>query len=57
MKNKKYIPASQTNIEKRWREEYGYVPASEDPEIAAKHAMYKTHGYDITKEQLCESPW
>ena len=57
MKNKKYTPSNQTNIEKRWREEYGYVPASEDPEIAAKHAMYKTHGYDITKGELCESPW
>ena len=53
MKSKKYIPASQTNIEKGWVEEHNYVRASEQPDIKAKHDMYKTHGYDITKEQPC----
>ena len=53
MSNQKYTPANQTNIEKRWVEEYGYVRASEQPDTKAKHDMYKTHGYDITKEVVC----
>lgn len=53
MRNAKYVPASQTNIEKRWVEEHAYVRASELPDIKAKHDMYKTHGYDITKEAVC----
>ena len=57
MKNKKYTPSNQTNIEKRWVEEHNYVRASEQPDIKAKHDMYKTYGYDITKEQPCESPF
>jgi hypothetical protein len=36
MSNQKYIPASQTNIEKRWVEEHNYVRASEQPDIKAK---------------------
>jgi hypothetical protein len=48
--NKEYVPAAATNIEKRWREKYAYVPASEQPEIAVKHAMFKQHGRDITKD-------
>jgi hypothetical protein len=31
-----------TNIEKLWREKYGYTPASEDPAIQAKWAYIKT---------------
>ena len=53
MKNKKYTPSNQTNIEKRWVEEHNYVRASEQPDIKAKHDMYKTYGYDITKEVVC----
>jgi hypothetical protein len=49
-KNQDYTTAAATNIEKAWREKYGYVPASELPEIAAKHAMFKQHGRDITKD-------
>ena len=48
--NQEYVPASATDIEKMWREKYGYVPASEQPEIAARHQMYKQHGRDITKD-------
>lgn len=51
MKNKDYTPAAATNIEKMWREKYGYVPASELPEIKAKHEMYKRYGRDITKNE------
>jgi hypothetical protein len=53
MSNQKYTPANQTNIEKRWVEEHNYVRASEQPDIKAKHDMYKTHGYDTTKEVVC----
>jgi hypothetical protein len=48
--NKDYTPAASTNIEKAWREKYGYVPASEQPAIAAKQAMFKQYGRDISKE-------
>jgi hypothetical protein len=50
-KNQDYTTAAATNIEKMWREKYAYVPASELPEIAAKHAMFKQHGRDITKDE------
>jgi hypothetical protein len=50
-KNQDYTPAASTNIEKMWREKYGYVPASEQPAIAAKHAMFKQYGRDITKDK------
>jgi len=49
--DKDYTPAAATNIEKMWREKYAYIPASEIPEIAAKHLMFKTHGRDITKDE------
>jgi hypothetical protein len=48
--NQEYVPASATDIARAWREKYGYVPASEQPEIAARHQMYKQHGRDITKD-------
>ena len=48
--NQEYVPASATDIERSWREKYGYVPASEQPEIAARHAMFKQYGRDITKD-------
>lgn len=47
--DKPYTTAAATNIEKAWREKYDYVPASEQPEIKAKHDMFKRYGYDITK--------
>ena len=50
-KNKDYTPAAATNIEKMWREKYAYVPASELPEIKAKHDMYKRYGRDTTKDE------
>ncbi len=49
--DKEYTTAAATNIEKAWREKYGYVPASEQPAIAAKHAMFKQYGRDITKDE------
>ena len=49
--DKKYTTAAATNIEKHWREKYGYVPASELPEIRAKHEMFKKYGRDITKDE------
>jgi hypothetical protein len=48
--NEHYDPSVATDIARSWREKYGYVPASEQPEIAAKHAMYKQYGRDITKD-------
>jgi hypothetical protein len=48
--NQEYVPASATDIARAWREKYGYVPASEQPDIADKHQMYKQHGRDITKD-------
>ena len=36
-----YIPAAATNIEKMWRERYGYIPASEMPEIQKKWADFR----------------
>lgn len=51
MKNKDYIPASATDIEKMWRNKYNYVPAREMPEIVAKWEMFKKHGRDITKDE------
>lgn len=47
--NKPYTTAAATDIARTWREKYAYVPASELPEIIAKHTMFKRHGYDITK--------
>lgn len=49
--NKNYVPAAATNIEKVWREKYGYIPASEQPEIKAKHDMYKRYGRDTSKDE------
>jgi hypothetical protein len=54
MSNQKYTPSNQTNIEKHWIEELGYVRASEQPDIKAKHDMYKTYGYDINKASVCQ---
>ena len=45
-----YTPSASTNIEKVWREKYSYVPASELPEIKAKHEMYKRFGRDNSKD-------
>ena len=45
-----YTPAAATNIEKAWREKLAYVPASELPEIKAKHEMYKRYGRDTSKD-------
>jgi hypothetical protein len=49
--NKDYTPAAATNVEKSWREKLDYVPASELPEIKAKHDMYKRYGRDISKDE------
>ena len=46
-----FTSAVATDIEKTWREKYGYVPASELPEIKAKHDMFKRYGRDITKDE------
>lgn len=51
MKNKEYTTSSATNIEKMWREKYAYIPASELPEIKAKHEMFKRYGRDTTKDE------
>jgi hypothetical protein len=45
-----YTPSNATNIEKGWRERLGYIPASEQPEIKAKHEMYKHFGRDNSKD-------
>ena len=37
---KPYTPAG-TDITLRWKKKYKYVPASEQPEIAAKHKYYR----------------
>ena len=47
--DKPYTTAAATNIARTWAEKYAYVPASEQPEIKAKHDMFKRFGYDITK--------
>jgi hypothetical protein len=52
--DKPYVTAAATDIAKRWRDEYNYVPASEVPEIKAKHDMFRTYGFDINKAGLCE---
>jgi hypothetical protein len=52
--DKPYVTAAATDISKRWRDEYNYVPASEVPEIKAKHDMFRTYGFDINKAGLCE---
>jgi len=49
--NEEYTTAAATNIERSWREKYGYVPASELPEIKGKHEMFKKYGRDITKDE------
>lgn len=52
MKNKDYTPAAATNIEKTFRKFFpDYVPASEQPDIKAKHDMFKRYGRDITKDE------
>jgi hypothetical protein len=45
-----YNTAVATDIEKAWREKLNYVPASEMPEIKAKHEMYKRFGRDTSKD-------
>lgn len=47
--DKEYTTAAATNIAKAWADKYGYVPASEQPEIAAKHKMFQRYGRDITR--------
>lgn len=47
--DKPYTTAAATNIARTWAEKYGYIPASEQPDIAAKHKMFRRYGYDITK--------
>ena len=37
---KPYNPATQ-DIQINWRKKYGYVPASQQPEIAAKQAYFR----------------
>jgi len=49
--NQEYTTAAATNIEKRWVDLYKYVRASEQPEIKAKHDMFKRYGRDITKDE------
>jgi hypothetical protein len=49
--NKEYTPAASTNVEKGWVEKHGYVRASEQPDIKAKHDMFKQYGRDITKDE------
>lgn len=51
MKTKQYVNAAATNIEKRWIDEHQYVRASEQPDIKAKHDMFKLHGRDTTKDE------
>jgi hypothetical protein len=38
---KEYVRAVSTDIVKTWREKYNYTPASEIPEIKAKHDHFK----------------
>ena len=38
---KEYVRAVSTDIVKTWRDKYNYVPASELPEIKAKHEYYR----------------
>jgi hypothetical protein len=52
--DKAYITAAATDIAKRWRDEYNYVPASEVPEIKAKHDMFRTYGYNTERGAQCE---
>lgn len=49
--DKPYTTAAATNIAKAWAKKYGYIPASEQPDIAAKHKMFQRYGYDITKNK------
>lgn len=51
IKQKQYVPAAATDIEKTLRERCGYIPAREMPEIVAKWEMFKQHGRDITKDE------
>lgn len=39
---KEYVRAVATDIEKTFREKFNWVPASELPEIKAKHEYYKS---------------
>lgn len=49
---KEYTPAAATDIEKTFRKIFSdYVPASQQPEIKAKHDMFKQYGRDITKDE------
>ena len=45
-----YTPSNNTDIEKGWREKLDYVRASEQPDIKAKHQMYKQFGRDTSKD-------
>jgi hypothetical protein len=45
-----YTPSNNTDIEKGWREKLDYVRASEQPDIKAKHEMYKRFGRDTSKD-------
>ncbi len=45
-----YTPSNATDIEKGWREKLDYVRASEQPDIKAKHEMYKRFGRDTSKD-------
>jgi hypothetical protein len=45
-----YTPSNATDIEKGWREKLYYVRASEQPDIKAKHEMYKRFNRDTSKD-------
>ena len=52
IKQKEYTTAAATDIEKTFRKVFGeYIPASQQPEIKAKHDMFKLDGRDITKDE------
>lgn len=55
MKNpmfKEYTTAAATDIVKTYKRVCGeYIPASEQPDIKAKHDMFKQYGRDITKDE------
>jgi hypothetical protein len=46
-----WTPAG-ADITIRWREKYGYVPASELPEIKAKHEYFKERKWMATAQQV-----
>ena len=49
MDEKIYTPATQC-ITINWRKKYNYVPASEQPEIAAKQAYYRNREWQQEKK-------